>query len=235
MPVRSASTASSGATRALAGGQRRSSRHCPSRLVNASSMESSASPKSGSERSASASSSRSVRANSSNPVSKPARSSPEKPKSEPKSRIITCRDNLIFQPLKRPMLGHPDRTRGAAHSGGGLLGGQPDDNPQDQDLALLGRQDLEQFVHPGDRIRLDGQLFRARVDRPAFGNRFGGICEIAPRGPMGVGDLVGRDAVQECQERTSPVPISRQRRYGGQANLLSHVICRQPAPLDRSD
>ena len=48
---------------------------------------------------------------------------------------------------------------------------------------------------------------------------------IATGGAMGVRDLVRCDAIQECQERATPVPVARQRRYGGQAHLLSNVVC----------
>src|SRR5258705_3732506 len=92
-----------------------------------------------------------------------------------KSGIFTCRYDFVFESLKCAVLGHPNGPRGAADGGGGLLGRQADHHAQDEDLALLGRQDLEQFVHPGSRIGLDGHLFRAGVGRPALGNRLGAI------------------------------------------------------------
>ena len=84
------------------------------------------------------------------------------------------------------MLGHSDRSGGTADGGGGLLGGQADDNTQDQDLALLVGQDLEQFVHPNDRIGFDGPLLRAGVGRPALGKRFSRVGKIAAGGPVTV-------------------------------------------------
>jgi hypothetical protein len=41
---------------------------------------------------------------------------------------------------------------------------------------------------------------------------------------MCVSNLVGGDAVHEGQERSSLILVPRQRRYGGQANLLRDVI-----------
>src|ERR1700731_2212270 len=217
-PVCSAPTASSGETSALAGGHRKSSRQSASRTASASKLGSLGSSRSTGRRSASASRSRSVPANSSRD-----------------SGIVTRRDDFGLEPGQRPVLGHADRSRRAADGGGGLLGGQADDHAQDQDLALLGRQDLEQLVHSADRIGLDGPLLRARVERPALGHRLGGVGTVTSGGPVRVGDLVGRDAVQECQERTSPLPIAGQRRDGGQAPLLSHVVGCQATPFDCAD
>ena len=44
------------------------------------------------------------------------------------------------------MLRHPHRSRGQAERPAGLLGGQTDRDPQQQDLALLLRQGLEELA-----------------------------------------------------------------------------------------
>src|ERR1700733_12648477 len=130
IPARRAPTASSGETRALAGGHLKSSRQSPSRAANASSLGSSTSI---GWRSASASRSRSLRLNS----SRPGRSE------KPNSGIVTCCNHLGLEPRQGSVLSHPDGSWRCADGGGGLVGRQAHDDAQDQNLALLGGQDVE--------------------------------------------------------------------------------------------
>ncbi len=95
----------------------------------------------------------------------------------------------------------------------------------------MGRQDLAtSFIRPigpgwpsaPGRRRLTSAQGSVSADRPGHG-----------RLPMGVGNLVRRDAVQKRQEW--PGCPERQRRYGGQAHPCATSFAPTGRPLDRAD
>ena len=124
------------------------------------------------------------------------------------------------------MLRHPDRSRRAADRLGGLLRTHADHHAQDEDLPLLLGQDRQERVHPGGGLGLS----IASCSGPASPEKRSGTTSVAselvtPGGAMCVGNLVGGDAVDKGQERSSLILVARQRRDGSQAHLLSNVVC----------
>ena len=107
---------------------------------------------------------------------------------------------------------------------GRLLGRQSDDHAQDQDLPLLLREHVEQRIHPGGGVGVDGELFGTSRDVEPLRHDLRGLGPVPGGGTVRVSNLVRRNAVHESKERTSLIPIPRQRHHGGQANLLSHVV-----------
>ena len=66
---------------------------------------------------------------------------------------------------------------------------------------------------------------RDRPPRTTLRDDLGRLGAVAPCGAVRVSYLVRSDAVHEGQERSSLILVARQRRDGGQAHLLSHVVC----------
>ena len=121
------------------------------------------------------------------------------------------------------MLGDPDRAGAQVQRSAGLLGRQPDGHPQQQDLALLVGQGLQQAAGQVGVARPHGQRLGAvgQVDRV----RDVGHGRRPPAGgPVHVGQLAGRDRVDEGLERHALVPIARQGRQHRDAHLLRRVV-----------
>jgi hypothetical protein len=129
------------------------------------------------------------------------------------------------QPAQRAVLGDADRARAHAQCQAGLLGRHADGDPQQEDLALLVGQPLQQRA---SQVRL------ARPDRQRLGplRGVGVIGQLRDRrgppgrGPMDVGDLARRDRVDEGLERHALVAIRRKRGEHRDAHLLRRVVRR---------
>ena len=79
-------------------------------------------------------------------------------------------------------------------------------------------------------IRADDSASRAICSGPASTENRSGTTSVGSERflagcAMRVSNLVSGDAVHEGQERSSLILVARQRRDGGQAHLLSDVVC----------
>ena len=129
------------------------------------------------------------------------------------------------QPAERPVLGHPHGTRGHPEHLPGLLGRQPDGDPQQQQLALVLRQVGQQLLGPLGVAAEQRPLLRARASRraaPASRRRARPCCPGAAWRPAG-----GR---RPCARRWRRRRPRRAARCPGSAAAPSGRRRRPPAP-----
>ncbi len=96
--------------------------------------------------------------------------------------------------------------------------------PQHEDLALPVRQAVQHLHDVLERLPVQGALLRARLQRGAVRELRHDLRAAAHGPPAGVGDLVGRDAVHEREERAGLVAVLGQRGHHRQADLLGDVV-----------
>src|SRR5882757_4173524 len=140
----------------------------------------------------------------------------------------------LTQPSQCTVLTHPHRTRRHAEQVGHLIGGHSDGHPQDDDLALCLRQQLQQSAHPGHPVHGHSDLFRTVVTIDGVGELPDRLAAHPGGGPVGISDLVCRDAISERDERFSTIDVFGQGSKHRYAHLLRYVVSGPITPVVRT-